>query len=119
MIPVSFSSPVTDISVTEVQGKMDALLPQSMLQHWKQAALRDGNAKLDPLLVDAAKGDYRLQEGSPCRDAGKNASLPADVADLSWDGNTTEVLPKDSALNPRVHGDSVDVGAFEWHPPDD
>ncbi len=75
-----------------------------------------GNIGSDPLFVDAGKGDYRLQETSPCRDAGKYASLPADVADINADGNTTGVLPKDLALKGRVSGEAVDMGAFEWHP---
>ncbi len=74
---------------------------------------------VDPLFVDPANDDYRLQAGSPCRNAGHNASLPADVADIGLDGNKTERIPKDLALKPRVEGDSVDMGAFEWHPPTD
>ena len=71
----------------------------------------------DPLFVDPANDDYRLQAGSPCRNAGHSALLPADVADISSNGNRTETLPNDLALKPRVEGDSVDMGAFEWHPP--
>ncbi|MGB2986887.1 MAG: right-handed parallel beta-helix repeat-containing protein [Phycisphaerae bacterium] len=71
------------------------------------------NINSDPLFVDVSKNDYRIQDASPCRDAGQNAALPADVADISLDGNTTEVLPYDLALNPRVDGDSVDMGAYE------
>ncbi len=76
-------------------------------------------ANVDPLFVDPANDDYRLQAGSPCRNAGHNASLPADVADIGSNGNKTERLPKDLALKPRIEGDSVDMGAFEWHPPTD
>jgi len=77
----------------------------------------EGNMDKNPLFVDAASDDYRLKETSPCRDKGRNASLPKDVADLSADGNTTEVLPKDLALKGRISGDAVDMGAYEWHPP--
>ena len=76
----------------------------------------DGNIAIDPLFVDALNGDYRLKPTSPCRDKGQDASLPKDVADLSADGNTTEVLPKDLGLKARVNGDAVDMGAYEWHP---
>ena len=72
---------------------------------------------VDPLFVDPANDDYRLQAGSPCRNAAHNASLPADVADVGSNGNKTERLPKDFALMARIEGDSVDLGAFEWHPP--
>jgi hypothetical protein len=76
----------------------------------------NGNLDKDPLFVDAAKGDYRLQVGSPCRDKGLNTALPTDATDLSLDGNTTETLPKDLGFKARVNGDAVDLGAFEWHP---
>ena len=33
------------------------------------------------------------------------------------EGNTSEVLPKDLNMMSRIHGDSVDMGAYEWHPP--
>ena len=54
---------------------------------------------VDPLFVDAASGDYHLQEGSPVINAGNNdaPSLP----DEDKDGN------------PRMVGDVVDMGAFE------
>ena len=39
--------------------------------------------------------DDHLGPGSPCIDAGDNASLPADVLDLDGDGDTTEMLPVD------------------------
>ncbi|UCC29402.1 MAG: right-handed parallel beta-helix repeat-containing protein, partial [Phycisphaerales bacterium] len=78
----------------------------------------EGNLYSDPLFVDPATGDYRIRQTSPCKDKGQNASLPTDVADTSLDGNTTETLPKDLGLNARIHGDSVDMGAYEWHPED-
>jgi len=77
----------------------------------------EGNIDSDPVFVDSAKHDYRLQEASPARDMGDNGSLPLDVGDTSFDGDTSEVLPKDLALNPRINGDSVEMGAFEWHAP--
>ena len=46
-----------------------------------------------------------------------SASLPADVANVGSNGNKTERMPKDLAMKPRVEGDSVDMGAFERHPP--
>ena len=76
-----------------------------------------GSIISDPLFVNASTGDYRLRADSPCRDNGLTASLPADVADIGLNGNTTEVLPKDLGLEARVFGDSVDMGAYEWHAP--
>ena len=75
-----------------------------------------GNLDSDPLFIDAANGEYRLQAASPCRDAGDGALLPADVGDIDRDGNTAGTLPKDLGLNPRVYGPSVDMGAYEWVP---
>lgn len=59
-----------------------------------------GNLDAEPLYVDAAGGDYRLQEGSPCIDAGDVAES---VGDFDLDGN------------PRIAGVAADMGAYE-HP---
>ena len=65
------------------------------------------------MFVDASEGDYRLQPGSPCRDTGQTSALPADVADVGLNGNTTETLTHDLAMKPRVSGSAVDMGAYE------
>jgi len=52
----------------------------------------------DPKFVDAAAGDYRLQEDSPCIDAGK---------DLSW------LVDDDYTGNSRPRGNGFDIGAYE------
>jgi hypothetical protein len=79
-------------------------------------AVLAGNVDANPLFVNAAAGGYRLQAGSPCRDRGNNAALPADEADLSGDGNLSETLPRDLALRSRIEGTTVDMGAFEYIP---
>lgn len=54
----------------------------------------------DPQFVSRSQGDYRLLAGSPCIDAGTDAEWMAGASDL--DGNA------------RIHGDSADIGAFEF-----
>jgi len=53
----------------------------------------------NPLLVDAANGNYRLQTNSPCRDAGDNTYVQG-TNDL------------DGIL--RIGYVTVDIGAYEW-----
>jgi hypothetical protein len=61
-----------------------------------------GNIANDPLFVDFANGNLRLQSNSPCINAGNNAYVSG-TTDL--DGN------------PRIVGGMVDLGAFECQSP--
>jgi hypothetical protein len=76
-----------------------------------------GNINADPLFVNPSGDDYRLcgtsTVPSPCKDTGNNSYLPADVADLDWDGNTSEQIPFDLAGNARIVSSTVDMGAYE------
>jgi len=67
-----------------------------------------GNIQTDPLFVDSATGDFHLQAGSPCIDAGKNSAPKLPARDFEGD-------PR------RIDGDSdgrrkVDIGADEYGP---
>jgi len=84
-----------------------------------------GNLDLDPLFVEEGH-DLRLLEGSPAVDVGNNSAVPADVADLDSDGDTTEPVQLDvdsvgRFLNDPDRLDSgvgtppiVDMGAYEF-----
>ena len=92
----------------------------------------EGNIDVDPQFVDPNNGDYHLLPGSPCIDAADNTGVPADTQDLDGDGNTDEPVPVDLDGNPRFVDDPdtpdtgnpdgihpiVDMGAFEFGPPD-
>jgi predicted outer membrane repeat protein len=69
---------------------------------WDSACGVDGggNIEADPLFVDAANGNLRLQDSSPAINAGNNAALPPGVL-TDLDGN------------PRFVRVVVDLGAYE------
>ena len=56
----------------------------------------------DPLFVDVERHDFRLQEGSPCRDAGST-----DTPDYVTEG-------LDLAGMPRVLNQRIDIGPYEY-----
>ncbi len=61
----------------------------------------------DPLFVDAAGGNYRLQSTSPCIDTGDNSLVPASVTE-DLDGNDRIIDGDDNATA------IVDMGAYEF-----
>jgi len=91
----------------------------------------------DPLFNDAngaddvigtADDDLRLQASSPAIDAGNNAAVPLDAADLDNDHDSDEILPMDMDFNARFadiptvadtgNGTApiIDMGAYEAYP---
>ncbi|MCF7918640.1 MAG: right-handed parallel beta-helix repeat-containing protein [Candidatus Cloacimonetes bacterium] len=63
----------------------------------------EGNIDYDPLFTDAGNGDYSLQNGSPCIDAG--------TAYFEFDGEILVNLEDD-----EYWGTSPDMGAYEYYP---
>jgi hypothetical protein len=58
-----------------------------------------GNIDLDPAFANA---QFKLGPASPCIDAGHTGLGATDWADIDGDGNTTEKVPWDLSLLPRV-----------------
>jgi streptogramin lyase len=72
------------------------------------------NIDADPLFIDLAAGDVRVQAASPVINRGVTSRLPADFADLDGDGvMEQEGIPVDLGGNPRVVDGSLDMGAYE------
>lgn len=67
-----------------------------------------GNINIDPLFVNAAGGDLRLQSDSLCIDAGNNAIIPPEITtDLA---NERRIVDGDCDNNPII-----DIGAYEYY----
>jgi hypothetical protein len=77
----------------------------------------NGNVDADPLFVDVANGDYRLQPGSPAIDTGMNP------ADYSWlrvtvtddiDDNPRPLDGDGAGAGTTGDGTDFDIGAYEF-----
>jgi hypothetical protein len=74
-----------------------------------------GNIAVDPQVVNASAGDFRLQLNSPCVDVGSNAAVPAGVT-VDLDGNPRVVeIPGVGGGTPKAP--VVDMGAYETQLP--
>ena len=73
----------------------------------------NGNIDANPLFVDLINGDYHLQPGSPCIDAGDNDAVPFDVT-TDRDGkprfSDVPLTPDTGKGLPPI----VDFGAYEY-----
>jgi len=66
--------------------------------------LGEGNIDIDPCFADSDANDFRLQWDSPCIDTGDPCYIPGPNE-------------KDLDGNPRIIGDVIDMGAYEYNPP--
>ncbi|MFZ0449585.1 MAG: choice-of-anchor Q domain-containing protein, partial [Desulfatiglandaceae bacterium] len=67
-----------------------------------------GNIDVDPLFVTPASGDFHLQAGSLCIDAGNNTFIPSGItSDLDGEPRVVDGDGNSSAV--------VDMGAYEFH----
>ncbi|MEA1973542.1 MAG: T9SS type A sorting domain-containing protein, partial [Candidatus Cloacimonadota bacterium] len=64
-----------------------------------------GNLREDPLWYITDESRYFLSENSPCIDVG-TLNLPEGI----------ELPEFDLAGNPRIYGNGIDMGAYEWNP---
>lgn len=63
------------------------------------------NIDNDPNFLSMWGHPYQIADGSPCIDAGTLANLPDFI----------ELPETDLAGNPRIVGESIDMGAYEWN----
>ncbi len=69
---------------------------------------------IDPLLRDPQNGDYGLQPFSPAHGNADPTLLPIDSLDIDEDGDSSETIDFDIALNQRgLANTTFDLGAFE------
>lgn len=84
-------------------------------ESWTYADVVDNGNNIDanPLFIDSANGDLRLNWASPAIEAGDPSLVPPDSADVDVDADTTETLAIDRAGSVRTEGPNPDVGAYE------
>ena len=85
-----------------IQGGENGIL---VFSPWHQIYYDPTNINTDPFWDTASLYPYSLSAGSPCIDAG-TLNLPPGI----------ELPEYDIAGNPRIWGESVDMGAYEYGP---
>jgi len=111
--PTVINSILWDNSLTQIFDDLaiTTLLYSDIEGGW--LGLGSNNIDADPLFVDPANGDYRLQSGSPSIDAGNNWGTVG-ITDTDLDGNprfADDPATVDTGCSvPAV----VDMGAFEF-----
>jgi PKD repeat protein len=91
------------VSHSLVEGGFEDMV--DLGQPWTAEWL-EGNLDIDenPGYCGVGKSEFALQENSPCIDSGTLDSLPEGY----------ELCETDLAGNPRVYGEDIDMGCYEW-----
>jgi len=84
-------------------GGGQIVINYSCIQGWTGSLGGSGNIGQNPLFADPNVSDYHLSEDSPCIDAG-DPNYIAEPNETDLDGN------------PRIFGDRIDMGAYEFVP---
>ncbi len=89
---------ILSISYTDIQGGEEGIeINDSGTVYWLE-----GNIDEDPLFVGTGEHPFSLLEDSPCIDAG------------TPDTTGLNLPPFDIIGKPRIFGDRIDMGAYEW-----
>lgn len=104
-----YDSPVVDCIVWSNEAPTDPQISSAQAMYSCIAGVGAGNGNIaaDPQFVDAAAGDWRLKETSPCIDAGMKTN------------STTDLLGVARGLlfvGGRGDGSNYDMGAYEFQP---
>ena len=89
---------VSNYSTGDYQTNLDFLY-NDFFNNGFATPLGTGNISANPLFVAAQSGDYHLQSGSPCIDAGTSQYAPT----TDFEGTS------------RPQGSGYDIGAYEYH----
>ncbi len=101
------------ISYSNVQGGQSGIGGEGEVD-WEL-----GNITSNPLFVNSDGSDYRLLATSPCIDAGDNTAVPDGITtDLDGDARFVNDPDTPDTGNPDGVNPIVDMGAYEYGPPD-
>lgn len=67
----------------------------------------------NPVFECLSNRDFNLQASSPCRDNGRANALPPNIADVEFNNNVQEVLPRNLEFKLRFFGNEIDRDAYE------